>query len=139
MARVLVVEDDADIQEITIELLEYAGHSAVGAADVISAQNLLKTESWDVAIMDLVIGDISCLDLIEWVRSFKPGVALVALSGHPQHLETTARMGIPSLHKPFEMSALLTAIDYAMTITPVAKPYGLEGTEAARSLRYPPR
>ncbi|MFH1139513.1 MAG: response regulator, partial [Pseudomonadota bacterium] len=54
MAKILVVEDEAEIRQLLIELVENAGHSAFGAGNGLLGWNLLK----DNADVTLVITDI---------------------------------------------------------------------------------
>jgi len=56
MAKVLLVEDDADLRESLIELLDSEGFDAVGAANGFEAVELLRQEPRpDLILLDLMM------------------------------------------------------------------------------------
>ncbi len=59
MARILIVEDDADSRSLIKHRLERAGHVAEGAAMGEGALRLLSTSEYDLVMLDICLPGIS--------------------------------------------------------------------------------
>ena len=81
--RVLVVEDDADVRELTIESLTGLGYAVVAAANGAEGLEILeKDRDFDLVFTDVVMpGEISGPDLAAVATSKYPGLKVPCLSG----------------------------------------------------------
>lgn len=69
MKKILVIEDDPFIRDIsTIKLTEH-GYTVVAASDGATALQRLSETIFDVALLDLDLPDISGLDILKHIRS----------------------------------------------------------------------
>mgnify|MGYP002779314349 CR=1 FL=1 len=118
--RVLVAEDEALIAMVLADLLEAAGHRVSVAADGEEALSAaLATDAGpDVLVTDLNMPGVRGEDLIRLVRSQRPRLPVVVVTGSPpaggvEALRRLAGGGGPLLllHKPIDCDALLSAID----------------------------
>ena len=71
MARVLVVEDEADIQQILDYNLKQAGHRVTVAANGKDGIRLARDEKPDVVLLDLMLPDVSGTEVCKAIKSDK--------------------------------------------------------------------
>lgn len=69
MARLLIVDDDADLFLLLKEYLEDEGFSCVHAEDGSAGLSLLVSEKWDLAILDVMLPGMDGLQVLERARS----------------------------------------------------------------------
>lgn len=58
MAKVLVVDDDPDFVKVTSKILEKAGHEAVSAANGAEALKVMREDTPDVVLLDIMMSYI---------------------------------------------------------------------------------
>jgi CheY-like chemotaxis protein len=118
-ARVLLVEDDFEVQNVVTELLVGIGCQVVRAADSRSALAVLERDSAiQVIISDIVMpGGMSGLELGRIVRQRYPGLPIVLSTGYSQYAAQVVSEGFTLVEKPFRRSSLLTSIQAALRIT----------------------
>jgi DNA-binding response OmpR family regulator len=106
-ARILVVDDEADVLELLKEYLELQGYSVVTTSSAIEAESLLSSSVIDLAMLDV---GVHGLRLARKARSFdKP---FILMSGSPVIVEM-GEFG-PVLRKPFKLEALTRAVERAV-------------------------
>ncbi|MGQ9887754.1 MAG: response regulator [Aggregatilineales bacterium] len=70
--RVLVVDDDAELQELVRVLLAHIGIETVAAKTAAEAAQILRQEPLpDLVLLDLMLPDVSGLELLRQMRSKK--------------------------------------------------------------------
>jgi two-component system cell cycle response regulator DivK len=87
MARVLIVEDNADNMLLTIMLLESAGHTVLSAVDAEAGLTLAREEHPDLILMDVQLPGMDGLEATALLKqdpatSGIPVLALTALAMH---------------------------------------------------------
>lgn len=82
--RVLVVDDNDDVAEMTAEMLKMYGHEALTAADGPSALVVAASERPDVVLLDLGLPGMHGLEVAETLHARSDGKAplLIAVSGY---------------------------------------------------------
>ena len=117
--KVLLVDDEDIILDVSREVLQFLGYVAVFAKEGLAAIELYKQENeagrpFDLVIIDLTIPDgMGGRETIERLRSYDPGVKAVVSSGYANDpvVQDFARYGFSGrLTKPNrinEMKALL--------------------------------
>ncbi len=90
--RVLVVEDDADLSEMTVELLRLFGHAVESATDGPGALAAALRDDFDVVLLDLSLPGFSGLAVARSLRAAPRGARpyIVAMSGYSRE-EDVAR------------------------------------------------
>jgi two-component system NtrC family sensor kinase len=120
--RVLLVEDNRQVAEVTREFLEGSGYLVEWAADVASALEALRKgphegpQKFDLVLSDIVMpGGQSGLDLARRVRQ-EHGTALpvVLATGYSDKAQAAATEGFPVLRKPYGAAALHAALGEAL-------------------------
>jgi CheY-like chemotaxis protein len=113
MARVLVVDDDADVRAAVGDALELAGHEVLGAEDGERALEALGRQRPDVILLDLRMPRWSGREFMEALRrqhAAAPSPIIVFTAGADPE-GAAAALGTPYfLQKPFELEALLRLI-----------------------------
>src|SRR6267142_3315246 len=79
--RVLVVDDEPSMREITKPLLESQGYEVITAADGLDGLLALSRSLPDVIISDLYMPRMSGFEFLVIVRQRFPHIAIVAMSG----------------------------------------------------------
>jgi DNA-binding response OmpR family regulator len=69
MTTVLVVDDEPTIREVVITYLKRDGFRTLEAADGNRARELLRTETPDLVVLDLMLPGTDGLELCRWIRS----------------------------------------------------------------------
>jgi DNA-binding response OmpR family regulator len=101
----LLVEDDASVAETLKNSIEHVCEARVTSADNgASATHALGTLRFDLAVIDIILPDISGFELA--ARTAESNVPVLLISGHPEEQELCRLVGYPHLEKPFTFDAL---------------------------------
>lgn len=82
MARILVVEDDNFFREVFTNLLLEEGYEVDSAASGAEALGMLHSNDYHVVVTDLIMGDITGLELLINVKQFDPAIEVIMVTGH---------------------------------------------------------
>lgn len=106
MRRVLVAEDDPPLAELIRDILTRAGYEVAVVRSGRVAAALLGEREWDLAILDVLMPEISGDALAEELAFSRPQLPVLLITG--DHGATfLANTGVPTLRKPFEPDELL--------------------------------
>jgi two-component system NtrC family sensor kinase len=114
--RILVVEDEAEIAELTCSILRDLGHETVHAGDGASA---LATIAGDPAI-GLVISDLvmpgatNGLELARALRAERPALPVLLMTAYNQYGPEVAGEAFDLLEKPYRRETLVKAVRTAL-------------------------
>ena len=122
MARILVIDDDADTRAMLEQVLKAAGHEVILAADGREGMLRHRTRPADLVITDLYMPNQDGSETIQELRSCFPTVAIIAMSGGSDSeggsgaLLSIAQnlVGVGILHKPFLTDELIDAVARAL-------------------------
>ena len=89
MQRILVVEDDFDIQELLQNFLQEAGYEVAVANDGVEALSLFAGQRYDLIVLDIMLPKIDGYGVCELIRkqSDVPIIMLTALSGEEDQIK----------------------------------------------------
>ena len=116
MARILVVEDDQAIRDLVVRVMRGEGHDLHEAASGDEALTRLAEESYDLVILDLMLGAVSGWDVLEeagrrGVRAKFKVLMLTARSSERDFLQGW-RSGVDQyLTKPFDVHVLRETVE----------------------------
>src|SRR4030095_13938227 len=106
-ARVLIVEDDYTTQQALSALLEQMGHTPVAADGAAEALRILdSTAALDVIVTDVVMPRMNGLEFAEQVRSVRPSLPIVLVTGDSDAFEDVLASGAVALLKPYSPDTL---------------------------------
>jgi len=107
-ARILVVDDDADVRHVTASFLSSFGYRETEAGDAREALDLLASQDFDLVVADLAMPGMTGVELVNAIRRHGLTVPVLILTGHAEAVEIPA--GVPVLAKPFESSELAATV-----------------------------
>ena len=81
MAHILVVDDDQSQREVMRRILELEGHVVTVAADGLEGLNLVGSQPFALAFVDLYMPRMDGLEAIPKLILQVPGLKVVAMSG----------------------------------------------------------
>ena len=112
MKRILVIEDEPDIQEMLCAYLRDAGYSVSAASDGIQAMDCFHRESWDLILLDLMLPKIDGYGGCELIRreSDVPVIMVTALDTEENQIRGFDLQIDDYVTKPFSMPILLRKI-----------------------------
>ena len=114
--RILVVDDEEDIRNVSCLLLEKAGCDAVSFDGAQAALDAMEKESFDLVLTDMLMPDMDGVELITEVRRRDPEQVIVAMSGgghapKESYLQIAKLYGVQAvLPKPFNREILINAL-----------------------------
>ncbi len=81
--HILVVEDDPDVANVFGMILRHAGFKVTVTNTVSTAMNAVAGEMPDMVVLDLMLADMSGLELVKYVRSQDSGreIPIIVVSG----------------------------------------------------------
>lgn len=112
-ARVLLVEDNADVANTTSELIRQLGCEVERVRSGDEARALLARDPgrFDIVLSDVVMpGKMNGIDLARHVREHWPSVPIVLMTGYAPHAPGAGLEGIELMPKPLEPEALARAL-----------------------------
>ncbi len=109
MARILIVDDDADVRFMMRIILERAGHKIRDAANGQAALLQLKDGDTDLLITDFLMPVMDGDELISRVRS-DPKTAGLPIVGVTAHAYRPSSADVV-VDKPFHPGRLVSAVD----------------------------
>ncbi|SHJ80274.1 PAS domain S-box-containing protein [Roseomonas rosea] len=103
--RVLVVDDDATVREVTAGFLSELGHETVEAEDGQSALHVLENDpSVRLMVADFAMPRMTGAELSERARAMRPDLPILLVTGYAELAALAAN--IPVLHKPYRQAEL---------------------------------
>lgn len=120
MAKILVVEDDESVSELVKSVLELENHLVRIAPSAETAKELIRKETPDLALIDIILPGQGGMDLILEIHACCPKLNIVLTSGKIDMTKSTFKVlahqfGVVSiLPKPFTVEELLTTIREAL-------------------------
>jgi CheY-like chemotaxis protein len=122
MAKIMVVDDEADIRESTKMLLESRGYQVVLAKDADECLKNVKTEKPDLILMDILMPGTPVNKALEQLLDYKVIIFSVVTLTEEDVAETSHQIPTKKTHpnvlayvqKPYEIDHLLKKIKTAL-------------------------
>ena len=114
---ILVVDDEADVRTVAIDMLRGSGYRVLEAADSRTALQLMEdsSEPVDLVLSDVVMPGDGGPELAEQIRERSPDTQVVFVSGYAEiDPGSPALRGATLLRKPLERSELLAEVEIAL-------------------------
>ncbi len=113
--RVLLVDDDADVRDVTACLLEDLGYHVTPAASGAAALELLRSGAeFDLHLFDFAMPGMNGVELAQQVEARRPGVPTVFITGYADTKALDDIGGRPVVLKPFRPDKLAATLRTAI-------------------------
>jgi DNA-binding NtrC family response regulator len=121
MVRILVVEDDALIRAVAIDVLEDAGFAALEAENAMEAISVLDEHAEDIAVLLTDVrmpGPIDGITLAKIAEKTWPWICAVVTSGSPVQAHKPLPKTAKFIMKPWAADALLALFLHDLALPP---------------------
>lgn len=136
MARILLVDDDADIRETLGVLLDASGHEVHLAAGGPDALRIVEAHTIDLAVVDVMMPEMDGGSLVRELRARGHHVPVVLISASGDVAQVARSLGVyASLAKPFRIEALEELVASAPSRTGAGSSGAFAADEPSSGLR----
>lgn len=113
--KILVVDDEDDVRNLCMEIIEYLGFQAIGAADGNEALQIFRelASEIDLVILDMTMPNMDGASAFHGLRLIRPDVKVIISSGYSEKdVSSHFTEDRPSnfIQKPFKVEELRTDI-----------------------------
>ncbi|AZV57263.1 response regulator transcription factor [Clostridium sp. AWRP] len=111
--KILVVEDDSDINKLLCDMLEINGYTAKAAYSGTEALIYLKDKTWDMVLLDLMLPGMNGEELLLKIRknSHIPVIIISAIDDIDIRIKTLRIGADDFITKPFNIEEVSARID----------------------------
>ena len=116
MARILIIDDDAQVLAMLKQTLEREGYEVVDAPDGKVGIKLYQEDPADLIITDIIMPEKEGIEMIMELKRDFPDVKIIAISGGGridpgEYLHMSEKFGVKrTFAKPVERKELLAAV-----------------------------
>lgn len=116
MAKILIVEDETNINNLIKRNLELVGHTCVQIFDGSEALDAIASEPFDLLILDVMLPGFSGFDMMKQIEG-TPVIFVTAKSGLEDRLRGLRLGADDYIVKPFEILELVARVDVVLRRT----------------------
>ncbi len=112
--NILVIDDEQRVLTEICEYLNRMGHKATGSPNPLSGLEMLKHESFDMLILDVMLPDIGGIEFLRKIKPEFPELDVIVISGHGDMDTVIAALrggASDYLKKPFRHYELQVAME----------------------------
>lgn len=111
--NILVVEDDADINNLLCKILSKQGYNVRGAFSGSEAEMCLEQYDFQLVLLDLMLPAVSGEELIAYIRKIKtmPIIVISAKPGQDIKIEVLRLGADDFVSKPFDVKEVLARVE----------------------------
>ncbi len=103
IGHILIIDDDSVILSLLKSFLSLKKYNVECATSGQEALKILRTRSFDIIIMDMVLNDMLGSDLLLKIKRLYPDQKIIGTSGDQSHSSFFQERDIPFLFKPFKL------------------------------------
>jgi DNA-binding response OmpR family regulator len=119
--RILVVDDNRELQNLVRSALEHEGYDVLTADDAVQALELIARGKIDVVLLDVMMPGMDGLTMLSHLREHDENLRVIIMtaSNTPETAISALRdQACDLLSKPFEIQQLLSAVQTALELNP---------------------
>jgi CheY-like chemotaxis protein len=116
MAHILIIDDDPAVLSLFGQFMESSGYSVALAADGQEGMRMMKQQTPDLIITDIMMPEMDGLEIIRAITKTHPRLPMIAISGGMRNVPVNflihaKQFGAHSiLEKPVTLADLLQAV-----------------------------
>jgi DNA-binding NtrC family response regulator len=118
MARILVIDDEANYRAVLRSFIEEKGHTVFEAENADDGLRIFLQEKVDLVVSDLMMPVKSGLDLLRELRQMDPKALFIMVTGYPTVDAATSAIkegAYDFLVKPVDMNQLTAVMNRALS------------------------
>ena len=122
MHRILLAEDDNDMRRFLVKALQNAGYDVASFDNGLSAYNRLREEPFELLLTDIVMPEVSGIELTERINQDFDEVFVIVISSLSQEhvvLEAIGAGAADFISKPINQQQLADSLHKIMTQTKI--------------------
>lgn len=108
--KILVIDDEKEICEMVTKALNRNGYDVVTAYSIHSAAKLIRSNTWDLIITDVMLPYVGGFELVDDIKSNSSTPVIMMTGMSEEVLKTTVNKADVIIHKPFSGSELVKAV-----------------------------
>jgi CheY-like chemotaxis protein len=112
---ILLVEDTAEVRQVTEEILREAGYAVVAVDCASDALSVIRSDQKiDLLLTDIGLPDMNGRKLVEVARAWRPALSILFMTGYeedPSAAKQFSELRTALIQKPFNVAQLLSQID----------------------------
>ena len=115
--KILLIDDEEEFISTLAERLELRDFLCKTAGDGVSGIQMIVTEPFDIAILDLMMPGLNGLNTLRQIKEINPDLPVILLTGHGSTKDGMEGMRIGAfdfLIKPLDIYALIDKIKLAL-------------------------
>lgn len=115
--RILIIDDNKFFCEMKKQMIEDSGYACEFSLTADDGLERLKSQPFDLVLLDLQIGDVNGIDILPKIKEIDPNVVVVILTGHAEvhsAVEAVKRGAYDYLSKEVEDEQILVRIEKAL-------------------------
>ena len=119
--RILVVDDNVELQNLVRTALEHKGYDVLTSDDAVQGLELITRGGIDVALIDVMMPGMDGLTMLSRLRERNenlPVIIMTALNTPETAISALRDQACDLLSKPFEIQQLLSAVQTALELNP---------------------
>lgn len=121
--KILVVDDFEPHLDLVVEALREAGYEPDSTSDSVAAVAAIRKAEYDLVVSDIMMPNLSGLDLLAVVKTASPRTQVILITGLPTReraMEAVRKGAFAFLEKPYRVDDLLQRIKQALWRAAVA-------------------
>lgn len=112
-SKILIIEDETKLSRVLELELEYEGYKTEVAANGTDALRLLEEKEWDLVLLDIMIPELSGLEVLRRARRFDEVTPIILLTARDEIHDKVSGLDLGAndyITKPFQIEELLARI-----------------------------
>lgn len=113
MAKILIVDDEAELRNVLNDILVEQGYQIISAADGNEAKEKLKSHTFDLVISDIKMPNSDGIELLHWIKTNKP-TPVILISGYLDYAKSKSSdiaLADEFMSKPFGIENLVKTVE----------------------------
>lgn len=114
---IVIIDDDPNLRKTLSDILRAKGYETLAAKDGAEGLTMLEQNPVNLAIIDLMLPDMSGLEVLDRIKAARPATETIILTGHAaleSAIEATNKGAFSYLQKPYEVDQLMLHIRHAI-------------------------
>jgi len=117
VANILIADDDPNVREILSDFLQKDNHQVILAESGETAIKLSQDNIFDVAIIDVKMGNISGIEVLEFIKDTSPDTEVIMITGNgsiPIAVQAMRANAYDFITKPIDINKLKLIVDRSL-------------------------